>query len=76
MLAVARTRGVSLPANAFPPYPENIDQMTTDQVRALVNMRRVPKPANAPDLTADVVALLDERYAAVQAATAATRHTP
>ena len=70
---VARSQNVTLPADAFAPYPANVDRLTVDQLRAAINKRRVARPPGAPDLSDAVLALLDERYAALQAAIAATR---
>jgi RNA polymerase sigma factor (sigma-70 family) len=71
---VAAEEHVQLPATT--PYPANLDKFTVDQLRTMINARRLPKPAGAPDLTDKVLALVNSEYAAqkLQASTAPAQH--
>jgi RNA polymerase sigma factor (sigma-70 family) len=60
---VAAAQGVHLPPP--PPYPANMDQMNSDQLRQhLITRRFLPRPPGAPDLTDAVLTLLNQRPAA------------
>lgn len=49
-------------ADQRPEFPENLEQVTVDQLRALINQRNVLYAVPTVDLTADVTAQLDLEY--------------
>jgi len=61
---VAKKHKIELPASPNPPLPEDVSALTVDQVRGMALKRAIEKPAGAPDLSDEVIQLLNERYAA------------
>lgn len=60
---VAAAKGYDLVlADQRPELPENLDQLTVDQVRTLINQRNILYATPAVDISADVTALLDAQY--------------
>lgn len=62
---VAKSRGIELViAEVHPEFPDNLDQINVDQLRALINSRNVLYHAPHVDITSDVIASMDARYRA------------
>ena len=61
---VAKKHDIALPPDNNPPIPEDLSSVTPDQLRRIVMKRWIPKPDGGADLSDEVIALLNERYAA------------
>lgn len=60
---VAKQRGIDLViAEEQPEFPENMDQITTDQVRQLIAERNVLYDSGALDISNEVIASMDAKY--------------
>src|SRR4051812_30916351 len=51
-------------AEQRPEFPENLDQLNPDQLRALINSRNVLFAATTVDISNDVIAAMDAKYKA------------
>jgi len=56
----------------MPKLPKDVGKTNLQSLRALLLARQLRRPADAPDITGEVIALLDSRYAAVRPATKPT----
>ncbi len=62
---VAKQKGYDLVVtDQRPDLPDDVDQLTLDQLRALINSRNVLYANEKADISNDVLALLDARYRA------------
>lgn len=60
---VAAAKGYDLVlADQRPEIPDNLEQLTVDQVRTLINQRNILYATPAVDISADVTALLDAQF--------------
>jgi len=60
---VAKSKGITLVlAEQRPEVPENLDQVTVDQLRILITQRNVLFAGDGIDISNDIIALLDSRY--------------
>lgn len=60
---VATQKGIDLViAEQHPDFPENIDQLSVDQVRLLINQRNVLFNTALVDISSDVIAAMDTKY--------------
>lgn len=65
---VAKTKGFDLVlADHRPEFPEDLDQINMDNLRALINSRTVMFANEKVDITNDVVIYLDQKYRAAGA---------
>ncbi|HEY1629093.1 MAG TPA: OmpH family outer membrane protein [Tepidisphaeraceae bacterium] len=60
---VAKQRGIDLViAEQHPEFPDNIDQINTDQLRQLIAERNVLYDSGALDISNEVIAAMDAKY--------------